>query len=326
MSLRTSEDPWASIGVDASQLLGRRVAGDHALPIYWAVDHAGVPGLIVRGIDCGSAPPRLPKTQGVSTIVTGPDTDKPELKIFLQSPGDRDVFLKLCLDVVSYSSGKSTAKDATLAIFRRLDHWCALLRRKPQQELGPEEIRGLIGELLVLKRLAGAHGIVGALKAWVAPDDHPQDFALGATLLEVKTRLAGSRQHVHISSLEQLETDRLPLYLRVIELAPGSTGASFTLNSLIGDISDMAASVGADAVDLAERLALRRGYLEQPEYDADRYELGSERTFLVGDGFPRLVRSTTDRGIHRAAYVLDLTALAPFECDGDVQQASKLQG
>lgn len=58
------------------------------------------------------------------------------------------------------------------------------------------------------------HGLEAALQSWVAPDDHPQDFALDHRLIEVKTRLAGSRSST--GSLSSLQ--RPPLFLMVLEV------------------------------------------------------------------------------------------------------------
>lgn len=312
MSPMTTDDPWASIDIDAIHVLGRRAGGAHALSIYWVRNSEGAPGLLVRGIDRDVVPSSLPKTRGISIQVGALETKEPEARLFLLSPGDRDVFLTLCRDVVKFSSGEGNARAATLAVFRRLDHWRALLSRARPQEMSPQEIRGLIGELCVLLHLTQSIGIASALSAWVAPEDHPQDFALASRLLEVKSRLAGSRQHVQISSLEQLESGKLPIFLLVVELAPSEADASFSLNDIVGKVLDKAVADSVGTRDRAERLLLLRGYTENDVYGADRYVVSGELAYLVEEGFPRLVRSTTDRRIHQASYVLDLTTLDAF--------------
>lgn len=313
MSQKTFDDPWALISVDASHHLGRRIADRHALSVYWVKGADGAPGLFLRGIDRNAVPSKLPKSRGISVQVSIAEDKDPEARLFLLSPADREVFLALCNDVVAYSSRGRDAREATAALFRRLDHWQGLLSKGPPQEMGPPEIRGLIGELCVLLRLAKSAGIGAALAFWVAPDEHPQDFALGERLLEIKARLAGSRQQVKISSLEQLEAANLPIYLVAIQLAPSKADASFSLNDIVGKVLDLANEDGAAALDRAESLLLRRGYLAQEAYGVDRYVVSGERAFLVEDGFPRLVRSKTDLRVQQATYILDMTALGTFE-------------
>lgn len=326
MSPKKTDDPWASIGVDAKQLLGRRVEGSHALPIYWVRGADGAPGLLLKDIEPDSVPSRLPRSRGISVQLGTSGGQEREVRIFLLSPGDREVFRALCLDVIAFSAPETNPWAATAAVFRRLEHWQALLSKGAPQEMGPQEIRGVIGELCVLLRLAKAFGIASALSSWVAPDEHPQDFALDSRLLEVKTRLAGSRQQVQISSLEQLEAADLPIYLVAVELAPSESDAAFSLNDIAEQVMALAAENGVGARDRAERLLLQRGYMEKEAYRVDRYVVSGERSFLVEDGFPRLVRSVTDRRIQQATYVLDLTALGSFERNLDEVFPSGKQG
>ena len=326
MSPKKTDDPWASIGVDAKQLLGRRVEGSHALPIYWVRGADGVPGLLLKDIEPDAVPSRLPRSRGISVQLGTSGGQEREVRIFLLSPGDREVFRALCLDVIAFSAPETNPRDATAAVFRRLEHWQALLSKGAPQEMGPQEIRGVIGELYVLLRLAKALGIASALSSWVAPDEHPQDFALDSRLLEVKTRLAGSRQQVQISSLEQLEAADLPIYLVAVELAPSEADAAFSLNDIAEQVMALVAENGVGARDRAERLLLQRGYMEKEAYGVDRYVVSGERSFLVEDGFPRLVRSVTDRRIQQATYVLDLTALDSFERNLDEVFPSGKQG
>ena len=317
MSSKRSDDPWESIEVDATQLLGRRVEGSHALPIYWVKGADGALGLLLKDIEPDAVPSRLPRTRGVSVQLGDPGGQEREIRIFLLSPGDREVFQALCLDVVAFSASETNPRSATSAVFRRLEHWQALLGKGAPQEMGPQEIRGVIGELCVLLRLAKVSGITSALGSWVAPDEHPQDFAMDNRLIEVKTRLAGSRQQVQISSLEQLEAAELPIWLVVVELAPSEADAAFSLNEIARQVMELATQDGIASRDRAERLLLQRGYMEKEAYGLDRYVASGLRAFLVEGDFPRIVRSTTDRRIQQATYVLDLTALGPFEGEPD---------
>jgi len=317
MNLKRSNDPWESIQVDTTQLLGRRVEGAHALPIYWVKSADNAPGLLLKDIEPDAVPSRLPRTRGVSVQLGGPGSHEREVRIFLMSPGDHEVFQALCLDVVAFSASETNPRSATSAVFRRLEHWQALLSKGAPQDMGPQEIRGVIGELYILLRLAKVSGITSALGSWVAPDEHPQDFAMENRLIEVKTRLAGSRQQVQISSLEQLETAELPIWLVVVELAPSEGDAAFSLNEIAGQVMDLATQDGLVMRDRAERLLLQRGYMEKEAYGLDRYVASGLRAFLVGENFPRIARSTIDRGIQQATYVLDMTALGSFERDSD---------
>jgi hypothetical protein len=315
--LNRSNDPWSLIGLDPTQLLGRRAEGEHPLTIYWVTSAEGAPGLLVRGVDSGSVPKTFPKPRGVLIQVDDKVAHTPSVTLFLQTPENKDVFLTLCKDVIEFSATSGQAAEATAKVFRRLAHWQSLLAKGNAAELAPHEIRGLIGELWFLEDLSRRSSMKAAIGAWVAPDDHPQDFALDSVIVEVKARLAGSRPHVSISSLEQLETGHLPLFLLVTELAPSEAPQARSLNALVTTVRQLARSEGADVEELLEAALHRRGYTAYPAYDVARYAVSGVRTFAVLEDFPRIIRSATDLRVPQATYSLDLTTLASYEREID---------
>ena len=318
MTSSRNDDPWGAISAHPNELIGRRADGEHSLGIYWSINSDGATGLLVRGIDSASAPRSFPKPRGISIRLADDAEHGPVLALFLLDQESKDVFLTLCRDVIQFSAAGDQASTATAMVFRRLAHWQSLLSRGRVGELAPHEVRGLMGELWLLDALSQKMGIQAALPSWVAPDDHPQDFALSYGVIEVKTRLAGSRPHVSISSLEQLEVGHLPLHLLVIELTPSDAEGALSLNAMAGKVMKLAGGVGVETQELAELALHRRGYAAFPSYDSPSYVVSGVRAFAVQDDFPRLVRSATDRRVHQATYVLDLTSLAAFELDSAV--------
>lgn len=232
--------------------------------------------------------------------------------MFLREHQDREVFLTLCRDVIAYSGSSSTASDATSNVFRRLTHWHSLMTHARTIAMAPHEIRGLIGELCVLERLCMSVGFDAALRAWVAPDDHPQDFANGNRLLEVKARLSGARHIVRISSLQQLEPAQLPLVLVVVELASADGPDTATLNQICARLVCRAREWGSHQVDAIEMALFKRGYIQMEAYDADAYRITGIMAFECRDDFPRLVRSEVDARIPEAQYMIDLSLIGGF--------------
>lgn len=310
-----ADDPWEGIGPDPAQLVGRRIDEDHVLSIYWVRGDDGAPGLLIRGIEPQGIPRVLPKPRGIGILTNTADRSGPWARLVLQSSEDRDVFTALCRDVIAFSAGEKTASDATASIFLRLARWHALLSRGRSTEMGPQEIRGLIGELRLLEMLAMRIGYSAALQTWVAPEDHPQDFALDTSIIEVKTRLSGSRQQIQISSLEQLESAHLPLNLLVFELAPSDASDAFSLNDIAARLMYQFQAAGTAVQEAADIAMASRGYLRKDAYDIDRYVVAGLRAFSVTGDFPRLTRTSIDARVHQATYILDLTALAAFERD-----------
>jgi hypothetical protein len=315
MNPKKLDDPWESIDADMTKLLGRRVQGNHVLSIFWIKSSDGAPGILIKDVESEAVPVRIPRARGISIQASEVEGDFREVRIILLAPEDRSVFLALCNDIIAYTRGESSLRLASLAVFRRLDHWQALLSRGQAGGMGPNEVRGLIGELCILQALADSVGIAMALRYWVAPDDHPQDFAMDASILEVKTRLAGSRQQVQISSLEQLESGDVPLCLITVELAPSAGLDAFSLNDVAGSILQQASLDSVITRDVAERRLLQRGYLQGDEYGVDRYVVSGMRAYGVEADFPRIVRSRTDLRIKQASYVIDIASMSVFERD-----------
>jgi hypothetical protein len=307
-----SEDPWSGIEPSPQLLVGLRIERAHPLDVYWVRAGDGSPGLLLRGVDPTRVPDRLPKPRGLM-LETGDGAEGFEARMFLREPDDRDVFRTLCNDVIAYSSSEGSRSAATASVFRRLAHWHSLMSRARTTAMAPHEIRGLIGELCFLERLIERRGFDTALQSWVAPDDHPQDFAFNTRIVEIKTRVSGARQHVHISSLEQLESAHLPLSLMVIELVHSDAADATSLNEICERIELLARGLGIVQEDALLAALLRRGYIRQDAYDADTYCVVGTRAFDVRDGFPRLMRADVDMRIPQASYTLDLAYLRDFE-------------
>lgn len=309
--LEMSKDPWSGIEPSLQHLVGRRLGRPHALDVYWIRAGDGSPGLLFRGVDPDRVPDRLPKPRGLA-LEAGEGPEGIEARMFLREPDGLDVFRTLCIDVIEYSGSESSASAATVSVFRRLSHWHSLMTRARTTAMAPHEIRGLIGELCVLEHLIEWHGFDVAIRAWVAPDDHPQDFALDSRIVEVKTRVAGARQHVQISSLEQLESAHLPLSLVVVELVHSDATDAVSLNEICDRVGLCARGLGVAQEDALQASLLRRGYLRQDAYGADSYRVVGVSAYDVREGFPRLMRADVDPRIPNANYALDLVQLGEF--------------
>lgn len=304
-------DPWTGIGSTTEHIVGRRIQSEHPLDVYWIRDSYGKPGLMFRAVDSDRVPAKMPSPKGIS-LQSSVTEGIHELRMMLEDSEAREVFLTLCTDMIAYSGSSSTRADATLCVFRRLQHWQSLMAYARTKAMEPHEVRGLIGELYVLQQLSTSLGVEVALRAWVAPEDHPQDFACDNKLIEVKTRVSGSRQTVRISSLQQLEPTQFPLYLVAVELVPCSGMDARTLNQYCSSLIEEAGQVSAEFMDALELTLLKRGYVRLDEYDADAYRVAGVSAYECRSGFPRIARSEIDARIAQAQYVLDLSLLGEF--------------
>lgn len=306
-----SDDPWATLVGSSGRIVGKRIAGEHFLDYYWARAHDGSLGLVLRNVEHGLIPQVLPRLRGL-LLSTDTDDGALEVRMFLRDRAERNVFFALCKDVIAYSADCASQEDSVRRFFRRLGHWHSLMSRARTDSMDPHELRGLIGELVILEKLMDSSGVSCAVAAWMAPDEHPQDFALDGKLIEVKSRLSGSRNNVRVSSLEQLEPGILALYLVVVELVESEAADARSLNETVAAVVSLARDQSAELEDRLESALLKRGYVRQHQYDLQKYRAVGVCAFSVRDDFPRIARSEVDSRIIRAEYTLDLSVLSDF--------------
>src|SRR3546814_19787273 len=88
------------------------------------------------------------------------------------------------------------------------------------------------------------------------------------------------------------------LFLRVYRLSSLADAAGArSLNEIVTAVQ---ARLGeADAVEAFDRKLVAHGYAPLPDYDEPRFVVSDVRSYRVGDGFPRLMRSQLPRSEER---------------------------
>jgi hypothetical protein len=179
--------------------------------------------------------------------------------------------------------------------------------------LSREEALGLFGELWFLRRWLGPVD-AGKIERWLATPGARHDFQWPEASVEVKTAATSAVDGPvhHISGLDQLddpETGRLFLFsLQVVDDAL----AGNTLTGLVDSLTEEVRSSEEGLIILNEKLA---GYGYNPA-EADAYQrrlrIIAERLYVVGEGFPRLTRTSFQPvippGIGDITYTLKMAA------------------
>ena len=181
--------------------------------------------------------------------------------------------------------------------------------------MSAEEVRGLFAELtFLLEMIDHAASTAAAVEAWLGPEKSHQDFIFGNSAVEIKSLTGNERSTVRISSEDQLESLNDSLFLRIYRLSnlPDASSAH-SLNEIVTAVQARLAE--AEAVEAFDRKLVAHGYAPIPDYDAPRFVVSDTRSYRVGDGFPRLMRSQLPTGIDRVSYDIRLEILAPYECD-----------
>jgi len=174
--------------------------------------------------------------------------------------------------------------------------------------LSRNQLRGLIGELLVLeKRVLPALGPDEAIASWTGPLGTPHDFQLASGLkLEVKA-VNYDADRVLINGLGQLEGGGDPLELGVVRIENTGRDAadSVTATRQVSLIRAILAHTPA-ALQSFNTLLRFVGWDDEVNTDADSVRLARIDWHKVTSTFPRLTVATAPPGVVDASYVIVL--------------------
>ena len=226
-----------------------------------------------------------------------------------------DLFAVFADEILSGVATSPTAQQAAQAVNRCIARWRCFVD-SGRRSLSDEEVRGLIGELTVLGRLAGRFGFDRVLSGWKAPGGSIRDFELESSSLEVKSYQVQSGPALRINDPAQLEpSPGRPLHLCAVRLALSDSGR--TLPELIRFISDMH-STQPRVVQHFEDLLASYGYLpSQSKRFTDRFSIGPVSVYAVEGGFPRIRPVEVPAGVEDVRFSLPIGAIAPYETSSE---------
>ncbi len=227
-----------------------------------------------------------------------------------------DVFISMCSNLIEYSSEALTEIDALNRVEMRYRQWRRLMEYRNRAILSDEKRRGLIGELMYLKRMIAENKpIHEALDGWVGPNGADQDFVYDGIWREIKTTGISS-DRIDIHSIEQLggkgENGELIIY-RVDPCAPETNGA-FTLRKLI---SSLAKELNGDLACIEQFTGKLNavGYIDMDIYDKYPYRYFKNDLYEVNDSFPRIVREDLRPEITKCDYALSIASIDSWKKD-----------
>lgn len=309
--------PWDDISVPGSDFNVRQVAGKTAVPCFWGRDADGACLFIVelQGDHAAQYRKNAVTVNGIDIDLRAGKQGQQRLVLALEKQVDRDLFEGLCRTL---ASSIEHAYDSTSSLAISLAHvrrWKTFLAGR-SQHLSAEEVRGLFAEITFLLELLDRNMSSSAVvEAWLGPERSHQDFIFGNTAVEIKSLSGTERSTVRISSEDQLESLNDALFLRIYRLSSLADAAGArSLNEIVTAVQ--ARLDESDAVEAFDRKLVAHGYAPLPDYDQPHFVVSEARSYRVGDGFPRLMRSQLPTGIACVAYDIRLETLAPFECDG----------
>lgn len=229
------------------------------------------------------------------------------IAIVRRAEGSQDIFAVMVVDLLRTleAAAAIASRTATDAFLDRVREWQAFMARA-RRPLSPDAQIGLLGELWMLQLLTESQLGAGALECWLGPLRAAQDFHIRGGAVEVKSTLRTGAFLARINSIEQLDSDRSPLFLCAFRFEEDANGTS--LNDMIIALRDRFTKAGIHRG--FEALLLVMGYSDEHAHLYGRtLALRQVRAFLSDGDMPRLTRGTLPAAMRSATYVLDLDAL-----------------
>ena len=283
----------------------------------------GRPGILIEFPSPVFRNVRLPppaRRVRVATVQAGSDgvpLGHEALLVELQDAAFADLFERLAHDLAAGIAAAVTVPAAAIVAAGVLDRWFRFMDRA-QPLLSDPEVKGLIGELCVLERLASRLGRHAALDGWVSPGGSIRDFEAVDCAIEVKAFSPSQGATVRINDPFQLEPDPgVPMFLVCQEL--GASGAAE--HTLAGHAARVAAIVANDA-PATERFGLLLAAAGFPMSDADNalytrqgWRPGPLHAFRVAADFPRVKPSDVPAGVCAVRFSVEVATLTTWRVD-----------
>ena len=285
----------------------RRVDDTHPCDLYGALSEDGRPGLLLFSDVALPSPPSL---SSVEAITSRRHDGRWSLGIWLTVDALRSPFGQLCQDLID-ATRLANPESAGGFILARLARWRRLL--EGARTISTSELRGLVGELLVLRHCLDIWSPTEVVDGWIGPLGAPQDFALPGLLVEAKAVQPGS-PIMEISSVDQLDSTGKLVIASVTLATVSAEGQGFTVGRFVSEIRGVLVDLNAPmaVLEFDARLAAA-GFREDGQMSNATFRSDGIRFFEVRDGFPALHRVQLPVGVIDATYEVALAACLPFE-------------
>lgn len=304
MTINELQDKWDSISPYSGGFL--LVSGDH--PLSFHIGYFGEQ-MCFMVLDTGKRD-YINSSTAISADCVQTENQKYALKFLLNYNSLKELFVKLCWDLIDYSRKSSRPIDD---IIIRFSNWIRLLQKKGEDLLSSSAQKGLIGELLFLEKAVKLYNANEAITAWVGPEGSDQDYIFPNHWFEIKaiTIAAGS---VTISSLQQLDReDEGELVVYFMDKTTSHGANTLSLPQVVAKIEH-----ALNDVQLVDALSCKLAMYGYYHKDADRYKetryrLAGQSSYKVTQDFPKMIRGNVPNAIQNVKYDLALSALEEFK-------------
>lgn len=297
------EEIWSALRLEAAGAQ-RRVNATHPLDLYADYEQPDRPGLVLF---CQVRPNDPPSLKAIGIERRQRHDGRWAMRIFLLESRLLPVFAELCTDIIEFTGEGVDEERASGIVLSRIERWRNLMQAQ-SAGLSRSEVRGLIGELLVLEtQVLPELGPDRAVSSWTGPLGTSQDFRLPDGLkIEVKS-LDRDANIVRISGLGQLDGGGDPLELRAVRLEDTGLNAegALTASRLIARLREKLVGSPA-ALQNFENLLRFAGWDDAKETEGIAVRLSRIDRYEINAAFPRLTGATVPVGVTSAEYTIVL--------------------
>ena len=305
-------NPWDQLDLGSI----RRVDYDLKHNIFWFKDVGGTYGLRIS-LQTKFEKETDEQLEGIS-LARRNNNGNGEFFILLTNNADWEIFYALISNLIGLTERYTGETSMIKAVENRLMRWKTLLKQGRTSFMSPEKQMGLITELVFLKDvLAPKFGIESAIISWVGCSNDKQDFVTQNALFEVKSFRITKGKKINISSLDQLNSHKDPLYLVCYGVSLNENGLS--IKAIVDEIIESFLEQAAELFVMFEIKLFEYGYLIQSETPSWLINLVIEslNIYEVRDSFPRL--KNIDSRIDNVKYTINLVG-----CDEYIADTKKL--
>jgi hypothetical protein len=296
----------------------RRVEADLKHDIFWIVDADGKYGFYIETASFQNNKIDKISLKGIS-ILKKEFENRSKLFIGLNNNEDWNIFYSLCNDLIGIAKKYENEKLMFNAIENRLKKWQQFLLKNKTVDFPLHKQMGLISELLTLKEIiAKKIGYEKAVNSWVGADFDKQDFLLNDCIMEIKSYKTSKTPIVNISSVNQLYSDKIPLFLVTYGLTP-SHDKGFEIDKIINEIEKNLLEISFELYEIFQLKLYEYGYI--PAIETYRFIIDKVMYFNVTDEFPKIIPTMIRSQITDVRYSIDL-----LQCQDFIIEKSFIEG
>lgn len=261
-----------------------------------------------------SAPPVIESTK-ILHVVQGCETANTYWTSFdLMDFELKEAYFSFCENLIESVIGIKNEYTALSLLKRRFITWKTLFQKNSGQDISKERLRGLFGELTVLKDIiAVKYGTDTAIRSWGGPDMQSKDFTVDGTWYEVKC-IGANAGNIHIPSLTQLFSEQVG-HLAVVKAEAVSAEYGCNCKSVIDLIKDVIIQIDDERTESLFMNKIQSLGVDVFEAaTAEKYDIKSVTLFKVTEGFPRLTpKNLPYSGITDVSYSVSLASVSKFK-------------